>query len=69
MDTYEKREAARTQIQALHKQLLANRLMEGRNMTSAIKLASDDLQIAIGNKEPSQNTVKQIKSSHSPGFS
>lgn len=43
----EHREAARQAILNLHKELLDKRLAEGYDMTTAIKLASEDLQDAI----------------------
>ena len=45
----EHREAAKQAILSLHRQLVNARLAEGYDMTQAIKLASEDLQIAIGN--------------------
>lgn len=62
----EHRDTARQAIKDLHRQLLNARLAEGHDMTTAIKLASDDLQEAIqkghgkGGEQTCQPSIKKF---------
>ena len=65
--TYQEREKGRNKITRMHRRLLKYRLEEGYTMTESIKLASDDLQIAIGNRNPSAEVVNKIKKGYPSG--